>query len=293
MTFSDYGLSKGTEWMRYGAPALITLALFFGAYGASADDGGPVMRAYLAYVSWLDRQFRLLFIFVPARRVVLAQVIVLYLLLTLQALIGIPYWYGLVPLCLLGPSIWVKDRRKKRLAQIEEQLDGFVLSLANALKSTPSVGSAFQSVVHVLQEPFSQEVDLAAKEMKVGSSLDQALLHMASRIGSRQVDSALSAILIGRQVGGNLPKVLETTAMALREMRRLEGVVRTKTAEAKTQLIVIALIPFVLCYAIDKISPGYFIPLTQSFLGYTIIAACVIGWIAAIALARNMLRVDI
>jgi hypothetical protein len=78
-----------------------------------------------------------------------------------------------------------------------------------------------------------QEVDLALKEMKVGSTLDQALLHMAARVGSRQLDSALSSILIGRQVGGNLPRVLETTAGTLREMRRLEGVVRTKTAGAR------------------------------------------------------------
>jgi tight adherence protein B len=290
---SEYGLAPLTEYLRYGAPTLLTLAMFLGAYGASADDGGPVMRAYLSYTGWLDRQFRLLFIFYPARRVVLIQVVVLYLVLTLQALIGIPYWYVLVPLCIFGPSLWVKNQRKRRLLAIEEQLDGFVLSLANALKTTPSVGSAFQSLVTVVRPPFSQEVDLAVKEMKVGSSLDQALLHMASRMGSRQVDSALSAILIGRTVGGNLPKVLEGTAQSLREMRRLEGVVRTKTAEAKAQLVVIAALPFGLIYAAEKISPGYFLPLTQSFLGYTIIVICIIAWIGAIIIARTMLRVDI
>ena len=43
----------------------------------------------------------------------------------------------------------------------------------------------------------------------------------------------------GRQVGGNLPKVLETTAHTLREMKRLEGVIRTKTADGRMQLWVI------------------------------------------------------
>src|SRR4029078_11584582 len=96
---------------------------------------------------------------------------------------------------------------------------------------------AFNSVVTVIDDPIRSEVDLALKEMKVGSTLDQALLHMASRVGSRQLHYALSSILIGRQVGGNLPKVLETTATTLREMKRLEGVVRTKTAQGTGTLV--------------------------------------------------------
>ncbi len=81
------------------------------------------------------------------------------------------------------------------MEELEAQLDGFLTSLANALKSTPSIAAAFQSVVPVLQNPIRQEVELAIKEMKVGSTLDQALLHMAARVGSRQLDSALSSIL--------------------------------------------------------------------------------------------------
>jgi len=100
-------------------------------------------------------------------------------------------------------------------------------------------------------------------------------------------------VLIGRQVGGNLPKILETTAAALREMQRLEGVVRTKTAEGKTQLWVLALFPFFMLYAFDKISPGYFEPLTENFLGYTCAVIAFTLWVAAILWARKILNVDI
>ncbi len=293
MFSSGLGLSQFTEWLRWASPALLTLALFLGAYGASADDGGPVIRIYLRYVSWLNLQLRHLFIFYPARRIVLMQLAGVYAVLMFQSLFGFEYWYALVGLILIGPSMWVKNKRQKRLREIEEQLDGFMLALANALKSTPSIGAAFQSLVHIVRPPFSQEIDLAVKEMKVGSSLDQTLLAMAARIGSRQVDSALSAILIGRQVGGSLPKVLEETASSLREMRRLEGVVRTKTAEARAQLILIAGLPFLLIYVAQLVSPGYFEPLVTSIVGYIIIAACCVGWLAAIILARSLLKVDI
>ena len=293
MIFSGLGLSQFTEWLRIGAPALITLAMFIGAYGASADDGGPVVRLYLRYVAWLNLQLRHLFVFYPARRIVLMQLCGVYAVLTFQALVGFEYWWALLLVVCAGPTIWVKNERAKRLRAIDEQLDGFMLSLANALKSTPSIGSAFQSLVHVTQPPLAQEIDLAVKEMKVGSSLDQSLLAMAARIGSRQVDSALSAILIGRQIGGSLPKVLEETANSLREMRRLEGVVRTKTAEAKFQLITIASLPVLLVAGANQFSPGYFKPLTHGTMGYTIIAGCLVLWFGAIIMARNLLKVDI
>ena len=166
-------------------------------------------------------------------------------------------------------------------------------SRANALKAIPSISAAFQSVVNILQPPIQQEVELAMKEMKVGSTLDQALLHMASRVGSRQFDSALSAVLIGRQVGGNLPKVLESTAASLREMARLEGVVRTKTAEGKAQLWVIGGLPVALILVLNGFQPGYFDVLKQSVTGYMIAGAAGGMWMAALFLARKILAVDL
>ena len=48
--------------------------------------------------------------------------------------------------------------------------------------------------------------------MRFGATLEQALLLMAAAIGSARLRLGVSSLLIGRQVGGNLPKILETTA---------------------------------------------------------------------------------
>lgn len=234
-----------------------------------------------------------MFIFTPGRHIAWGQVAVAFAILAVHILFTVDFWWALLIATAIGPTVWIELQRRKRVEAIEMQLDSFILALANALKSTPSIGAAFNSVVSVISEPMKSEVDSAVKEMKVGSTLDQALLHMASRVGSRQLDSALSAILIGRQVGGNLPKVLETTANTLREMRRLEGVVKTKTAEGKAQLWVIALLPFGMLVGLNVMFPGYFVPLTQSIIGYLVIAGCTASWVVSIVLARKILQVDI
>jgi tight adherence protein B len=233
-----------------------------------------------------------MFIFTPGRLVAYGQLAAIFLVVAAQLTLELPMWWALIVLIIISPSIYLESERRKRVIKIEDQLDNFMLALANALKATPSIGAAFNSVVTVIDDPIKSEVDLALKEMKVGSTLDQALLHMASRVGSRQLDSALSSILIGRQVGGNLPKVLETTATTLREMKRLEGVIRTKTADGRMQLWVIGAMPLVFIVGFGVMWPGYFDPLTKSLSGYGVIAFVCTSWVSALILARKVLAVD-
>lgn len=287
------GVSQTTITLKWSSIGVISFSIFAMVWAAAADQSGFIYRYSARYIASLERKLRPMFIFTPGRHIAWGQVGVAFLILAAHTLLTIDLWWLLIIVVAVGPTIYIELMRRKRVEALEMQLDSFILALANALKSTPSIGAAFNSVVTVVSEPIKSEVDLAVKEMKVGSTLDQALLHMASRVGSRQLDSALSSILIGRQVGGNLPKVLETTANTLREMRRLEGVVKTKTAEGKAQLWVIALLPFGMLVGLNLMFPGYFIPLTSNIFGYLIIMGCTACWVTSIVLARKILNVDI
>jgi tight adherence protein B len=67
-----------------------------------------------------------------------------------------------------------------------------------------------------------QELELALKQMRLGSSLPDALLAMSARVQVKPLDICVSALLVGRQSGGDLPTILERTAASLRELKRLE-----------------------------------------------------------------------
>ncbi len=66
--------------------------------------------------------------------------------------------------------------------------------------------------------------------------------------------------------------MLDGAAAALRELARLEGVVRTKTAEGKAQAFVIGLLPAPLVLGVHAMDPKFFAPLAQSFLGNLVVA---------------------
>lgn len=279
--------------MKWGGLALMTIAIFFATWQMASDESGLPRRCWACYTSSLERKLRSMFIFTPGRGIAMGQFAVMFIIFAANLAFDLPMWWAFVLLTLIGPTLYIEQMRRERKRKIEDQLDSFILALANALKATPSIGAAFNSVVSVIEDPIKKEVDLAIKEMKVGSSLDQALLHMASRVGSRQLDSALSSILIGRQVGGNLPKVLETTAQTLREMKRLEGVIKTKTADGRMQMWVIGAMPVVFIVGLGTLWPGYYDPLVGSVTGYMIIAGISVCWVASLILARKVLAVDV
>ena len=282
------------EVLKAGSLLAVGLSLSGVAFAATSDQSGLALRYWNRYTSSLERSLRPMFIFVPGKQIALGQIAAAFLVAALIFLLRLPSitWLLLIVIA-VAPGVYIDQLRVKRIEAVEEQLDNFIVSLANALKSTPSIGAAFGSVLNVIQSPLREEVELTMKEIKVGSALDQALQQMAARVGSRQLDSALSAMLIGRQVGGNLPKVLETTAATIREMRRLEGVIRTKTADSRMQLWLIGGMPFGLVFGMHFLWPAYFDPLLESFYGYVILGFVCVFWTAAILLARKVLTVDI
>ena len=279
--------------MRWGSVVLITVSIFGVTWQVVADETGLPYRYWARYVAALERKLRSMFIFTPGRNIAIGQLAVIFGLIAGGLLLDLPFWWALILLTIVAPIVYLELERRKRVELIEDQIDNFILALANALKSTPSLAAAFGTVVSVIENPIRQEVELANKEMKVGSTLEQALLAMALRVGSPQLDSALSSVLIGRQVGGNVPRVLETTANTLREMKRLEGVIKTKTADGRMQMWVIGAMPPAVLLGLNMLQPGYFHPLTQSIAGYAVITVVSVCWVAGLLIARKVLAVDI
>lgn len=253
----------------------------------------PLSRAFSAYSHYLERRFKTLFLPANVRSVIITQAISIYAVIATAVAM---HQLEIAPFALLVAAIPVLMLELKvhvRVRAIEAQTDSFVLTLANALKATPSVADAFISLVPVVAEPLRSEIVLATKQMRLGVVLEDALLEMAARIGSRTFDTALASVLIGQRVGGNLPKILETSAGALRELFRLEGMMRAKTASGRIQMWVIVLAPMLFVVYFDQTQPGYFDPLMESNMGRMMLLAAIIMWILAIIVGRKVLKVDV
>jgi tight adherence protein B len=282
------------ELFKLGGMALVGLFVATFVILALLPDSF-VSRLLFRYTNHIDKSLRLLFLKGSGRVILRTQVAIVILICGIESLIGdvIPYWYGFIGLVAALPFAYLASERRKRTKKLEAQIDGVILTLSNALKTVPSPGAALQSIVPLVRNPMREELEYVVKEMRVGNTLEQGIVNMSARIGSREIDAALCSVLVGLQVGGNLPLVLETTAGTIREMRRLETVVQARTGEGRAQLWVLAAFPFGICVLFNVVSPGYFDPLQDSVVGYLIVGVAAVFWLASLIMARQVLTVDI
>ncbi len=181
----------------------------------------------------------------------------------------------------------------KRAARFEEQIENWLGAISNALKASPSLGEAIASTISLVPAPMSEEVDILVKENELGTALDVALENFANRIPSKTIHATVLALKVARKSGGNLPAMLDSAAEALRELARLEGVVRTKTAEGRAQAWLIGAIPVPMVFGLHAIDPEFYNPLFLYFTGHLVIGGACILWMLAVFSANRILAVDV
>jgi tight adherence protein B len=253
---------------------------------------GPLRTSVNRYTDHLDAHFRFLRSATTGRQV-LAWQAAGFILVGLLGYLVAPIFYMLLAVVVAGPFMQIRQRREKRVIRLEQQLDGWLLILANALKAVPSIGDALSSSQALMHVPISQELDVVLKEYKLGTALDIALHNMGVRIKSRVISTALTMLQVARRTGGDLPSTLETSAASLRELARLEGVVRTKTADGRNQAFVVGALPLVIIVLLYFVQRDLLMPLFQTFKGNIILGIAIALWVGAIASALKILKVDI
>ncbi len=273
---------------RIGA-AMVGLAVAVVSYGLLADPRSPLRTRWRALVARYDAEVRRLFLTTTGRRIASMQVAFVGLFGVLGLALGSMAFLLLAALGVVAPRVYFQRQWLHRMTQIEKQLDGWLLLLANALKSTAAIPEALAASATLVEPPIRQELELTLREMRLGSSLSEALEAMAARLGSRTVTAAISTLLIGQRTGGDVPRILDESASTLREMARLEAVLRAKTAEGRAQIGLIAAMPFLVAGGLFALDPEWLAPLTTSFIGQVMLAIAVVSWIAALLLARKIM----
>ena len=256
--------------------------------------GGSSLGGLLdRHLARIENELRFLAFPLPGSTLLRAQVAVIGFLAFASVVLRQPVLLLFVGASIVGPSYVLRRGRHARVTRLEQQLDTWLLLVSNSLRSTPSVGDAIASTAALAPKDFGREIDIVAKELRLGVSVDRALSALAQRAGSSVISSAVTSICVARRTGGDLPTTLEETAASLRESARLEGVLRTKTAEGRGQVIVLAASPFVLCALIGWIEPTWFDATAEQPEGKLLLAACALLWLVATVWAQRITAVTL
>ncbi len=158
---------------------------------------------------------------------------------------------------LFGFGYYIKFLQRRRLQQFNAQLVDTLNLVINGLRAGFSLLQALDSVAKEMPPPISEEFRRVVQEVQIGIPMDQALDNLVKRMPSEDLDMVITAMKIQREVGGPLTEILESTVHTIRERIRIQGEIRTLTAQVRYSGMILALMPIFLFLIIYRIAPDY------------------------------------
>ena len=188
---------------------------------------------------------------------------------------------GAAPVLLAGLLVrWFRNRRKRIiLSQLPSLLD----LLSGHVRAGHSLAESLAETVPLLPAGVREEMAWVLQQYRLGTPLPEALAHWEERIRSEEASLLVLPMRAAIPGGGNIVDLLERTRDILRLRMRATEKLRSMTAQARLQALVLTLLPPAFAAALSMVDPGFFPNLLGTPQGKTIMAIVfvlqVMGWI--------------
>ena len=198
----------------------------------------------------------------------------------------VPVMLILGALAFWGPLGFVSFKARARVKRFENQLPDLLITLAASLKAGHSFRQGIQSVVEEGAEPAAKEFKRVMTETQLGKPIDDALAHMAKRVGSHNFTFVINAVTIQRQIGGSLAGLFDMVAETVRQRQQFGRKVKSLTAMGRMSAYVLVGLPFFIATIVTLLNPTYMAPLYHTGLGQELM----IGSVIMIGIGSLMLK---
>jgi tight adherence protein B len=257
----DKGLRRRLEAIRSGV-----------GLGSAGADTPEFLKAAAAPAGWLQARLMRyafgrtlqLYIAQGAGTQTVAGVFLLSLGLAAGGFLATYLLAPVLPLDLAGaaalgclPAARVAWQRSRRIAEFAAALPDAIDMMARALRAGNSLAGAMEIVAQDCAKPVCTEFGEVFQQQNVGLPLRDALTQMVDRVPSKDLRVVVAAIIVQRDTGGNLVELLDRTAFLIRDRLRIQGEIRTHTAQGRLTGWVLCALPVVLVVLMNVVSPGY------------------------------------
>ncbi len=191
------------------------------------------------------------------------------------------------------PILYFFKRRKGRLKRMTQQLPDVFELLSQALRAGHSLASGMQLVAKELPDPAGTEFGRVFHEQNLGLKMEDALKNLADRVGLLDVRFFVTAVLIQRQVGGDLAEVLDKIGAVIRDRIKLFGTVQALTAEGRLSGYVLLALPSLVFGAMLNVNREYAMLLFTDPLGKVLLTASIVMQLMGWAMIKKIVNIKV
>src|SRR5581483_6727709 len=178
-------------------------------------------------------------------------------------------------------------------AKFKSQLPDALDSLARALRAGHPFAAALEIVSSESEAPMSTELRRASVEGNFGTSWNQALENLASRVPMLEINMFSAAVLLHSRTGGKLSEVLSVLSEGMRESQALEGEVRAIAAHGKFTGLILTILPPCIALIMGIVNPSYLGVLFTNEYGKYMIAAAIVCLFLAHLIIRRIVDIKV
>ncbi len=158
----------------------------------------------------------------------------------------------------------LRDALARREAQaLRDHLQEALLSLATSLKAGQSLPHALQRCavemrrLHPRGGRLIEEIELAAREVELGTPVDEALLSLRERVALEEMAAMVDALVTTRRRGGNIVEVMGNVSQMVADRLAVEREIQVLTAQKRTEAAILAVIPLGIYLVVRITNPAY------------------------------------
>ena len=156
------------------------------------------------------------------------------------------------------PFVVIKFKINKILKEFNGNFPDALGLISNALRAGHSLLSSFQMVATDSPYPINKLFKTLSDDVSLGRDVREALEDMSNSIPhSDDLRFFITAVLIQKEIGGNLAEILDSLNNTIRERNKLIGLIKTMTSQAQLSGIVLGLAPFFIAGIVSLLNAEY------------------------------------
>lgn len=227
-----------------------------------------------------------------------------YLMIRVLSAVGLAYLLmavggnvlAIVPGAVFGyfaPKVYVGHRKAARIKALDGQLSDTLALSANSLRTGWGFMQALGQVAREMPPPISEEFTQVVQEVSIGTSQEEAIRRLLARVPSYDLELIMTAVLIQRQVGGNLAEMMDNIAHTIRERVRLLEDISTITSESRLSMWLLGLLPIILMIFMAVIQPDYVLPFLTDPRGRLMLLGAGLMEVVGVLLMRKIAAIEV
>jgi tight adherence protein B len=179
----------------------------------------------------------------------------------------------------VGPRFYANMLMGQRRKQFDTQLVDALMIMSSSFRGGLSLIQSMEAVAEEMPDPIRAEFSIVLGENKMGVTMDDAMNRLYGRMPSPALQQMISAILLARETGGNLPLIFSRIVNSIRERRKIEENLTVLTLQGKLQAAVMSGLPIMFFIMVNATNPRYFQIMITTGTGRMLLVVCAVLWL--------------